>query len=90
VPDPWRGQGIGTSLLQTAEAIAISRGASHSFLSTFVFQARTFYENRGYRVVGTLEGYPPGAAYFWMRKDLRQNQVRAHLTDDTNSGIIFS
>jgi GNAT superfamily N-acetyltransferase len=70
VPNNWRRQGLGTSLLQAAEAMAISRGARHSFLSTFGFQARTFYEKQGYRVVGTLEGYPPGAAYFWMRKDL--------------------
>lgn len=70
VPENWRGQGIGSSLLQTAEAMAIGRGARHSFLTTFAFQARAFYERHGYTVVGTLEGYPPGSAYFWMRKDL--------------------
>ena len=76
VPDNLRGQGIGTSLLQTAETIALSRGVRHCFLSTFEFQARTFYEKQGYSVVGKLEGYPPGAAYFWMRKDLLQDQVQ--------------
>jgi GNAT superfamily N-acetyltransferase len=76
VPDSLRGQGIGTSLLLTAETIAIGRGARHSFLTTFEFQARTFYEKQGYSVVGRLEGYPPGAAYFWMRKDLLQNEVQ--------------
>jgi GNAT superfamily N-acetyltransferase len=70
VPENWRGQGIGSSLLQTAEALAIGRGARHSFLTTFAFQARAFYEKHGYTVAGTLEGYPPGSAYFWMRKDL--------------------
>ena len=72
VPDHLRGQGIGTSLLLTAETTATSRGIKHCFLSTFAFQARTFYEKHGYSVVGKLEGYPPGAAYFWMRKDLPQ------------------
>ncbi|MFN2241527.1 MAG: GNAT family N-acetyltransferase [Anaerolineae bacterium] len=70
VPEKWRGQGIGSSLLQTAEAMAVGRGARHSFLTTFAFQARAFYEKHGYTVAGTLEGYPPGSAYFWMRKDL--------------------
>jgi len=50
--------------------MAIGRGAQHSFLTTFAFQARGFYEKHGYTVAGTLEDYPPGSAYFWMRKDL--------------------
>lgn len=76
VPDNLRGRGIGTSLLQTAEAIAIGRGARHSFLTTFAFQARAFYEKHGYSVAGVLADYPPGAAYFWMRKDLPRDEVR--------------
>ena len=70
VPEELRGQGLGSRLLQTAEGIAARRGARHSFLTTFAFQARAFYEKHGYAVVGTLEGYPPGSTYFWMRKDL--------------------
>ena len=76
LPANLRGQGIGTSMLQTAEAVAARRGAKHCFLSTFAFQARTFYEKHGYSVAGRLEGYPPGATYYWMRKDLEQNQVQ--------------
>jgi predicted N-acetyltransferase YhbS len=70
VPNDLRGKGIGTSLLQTAETIAVNRGAKHCFLSTFEFQARSFYEKHGYYVVGKLEGYPPGSAFYWMRKDM--------------------
>ena len=70
VPAELRGQGVGSSLLTTAETEARRRGALHAFLTTFSFQARTFYAKRGYIVVGTLEGYPPGSAYFWMRKEL--------------------
>ena len=29
-----------------------------------------FYEKEGYRVVGEMAGYPPGATYYWMRKNL--------------------
>ena len=70
VPADARGQGIGTAVLQMAEATAFSRGARHVFLTTYEFQARMFYEKQGYYVVGTLEGYPPGSAYYWLRKDL--------------------
>ena len=70
IPAELRGNGIGTSLLQTAEALAKQKGAAQCFLFTFEFQARTFYEGHGYRIVGKLEGYPPGSTYYWMRKDL--------------------
>lgn len=70
IPEKLRGSGLGSSLLKTAETIAIQRGCTSSFLTTFAFQARAFYEKHGYTVVGTLEGYPPGSAYYWMRKDL--------------------
>ena len=70
VPGALRGQGVGSSLLSTAEAEARRRGAAHAFLTTFSFQARAFYATRGYIVVGTLADFPPGSAYFWMRKEL--------------------
>lgn len=76
VPAELRGAGIGGSLLTTAEAEAQRRGATHAFLTTFSFQARGFYAQRGYVVVGTLEDYPPGSAYFWMRKDFMHDQRR--------------
>jgi len=82
VPETWRGQGIGSSLLQTAEAMAVERGARHSFLTTFAFQARGFYERHGYTVAGTLEGYPPRSAYFWMRKDLSPDLAQRDLSHD--------
>ncbi len=70
IPGEFRGQGIGASLLQMAETIAIERGCTRCVLSTFEFQARVFYEKQGYYVTGKLEDYPPGSAYYWMRKDL--------------------
>lgn len=65
-----RGRGVGGQLLTAAEDEARQRGCSKSQLRTFSFQARGFYVKFGYRVVGTMEDYPPGGAYFWMRKDL--------------------
>jgi GNAT superfamily N-acetyltransferase len=70
IAEEYRGQGIGTSVLQKAKAIAIKRGCTRCVLSTFEFQARVFYEKQGYSVSGKLQDYPPGSAYYWMRKEL--------------------
>ena len=37
VPEEFRGKGIGTSLLQTAETIAVKRGCTRCFLSTIKY-----------------------------------------------------
>ncbi len=70
VAAPLRGHGYGRELLRYIEAIARTRGGAHVELKTYSFQARGFYEKQGYRVVGELEGFPPGASLYWMRKDL--------------------
>jgi hypothetical protein len=55
--------------LGPAEAEARQRGCAHAHLRTFSFQARGFYERCGDRVIGALEGYPPGGTLYWLRKD---------------------
>jgi GNAT superfamily N-acetyltransferase len=65
-----RGAGNATRLLQTAEAYAIERGCRGAFLSSHSFQARPFYEKRGYQVFGVLEDYPPGQQLFLLKKRL--------------------
>ncbi|MEM7127385.1 MAG: GNAT family N-acetyltransferase [Chloroflexota bacterium] len=64
-----RGRGVGRDVLTLAEHEAKSRGCLRASLRTFSFQARGFYEKQGYRIIGTLEDYPPGEAFYWMRKD---------------------
>jgi GNAT superfamily N-acetyltransferase len=53
-----RGRGLGTQLLDAAEAIARTRGCRGVWLGTFDFQARAFYERRGYRVFAELSDFP--------------------------------
>jgi len=65
-----RGRGHGTRLMQEAEAYASARGAIGATLETYSFQARPFYERLGYRVIGTIDDYPPGHAKFFLRKAL--------------------
>lgn len=66
----FRGKGIGGQLLAKAEETAKQMGATKALLTTYDFQARTFYEARGYQVVGEIKDYPPGCSYFTMVKTL--------------------
>ncbi|MCF6522249.1 GNAT family N-acetyltransferase [Streptomyces sp. JJ36] len=55
-----RGGGLGTRLMDGAEARAAALGCAHARVETWGFQAPDFYRKRGYRVVGVVEDYPPG------------------------------
>ncbi|HZP99229.1 MAG TPA: GNAT family N-acetyltransferase [Reyranella sp.] len=65
-----RGQDWGTRLMDEAEAYARERGAHSVELDTHSFQARPFYEARGYEVYGTLDNYPNEHKKFFLRKKL--------------------
>lgn len=68
VREALRGQGFGSRVMQLAEDEAIRRGCRGSYLDTFSFQARGFYERLGYVVFGALEDSPPGHSRFFMKK----------------------
>jgi GNAT superfamily N-acetyltransferase len=70
VQEPFRSKGYGTELMSCAEQYAVERGCTDSWLSTFSFQARPFYERLGYRLFGTLEDYPDSHSLFFMTKRL--------------------
>lgn len=67
-----RGLGHGCSLVLAAESAAIARGCHGSWLGTFDFQARDFYERMGYSVFAELPGFPPGHTHFHLRKLFEQ------------------
>ncbi|NKI94259.1 GNAT family N-acetyltransferase [Rhizobacter sp. SG703] len=70
VPADARGQGLGTQIMQRAEAEAVERGCVGAWLDTFEFQARGFYEKLGYTCFGQIDDYPPGFARYFMKKAL--------------------
>ena len=70
VEEGLRGQGWGARLLAAAEDEARIAGARNAYLETYSFQARPFYEARGYEVTGEIKDLPPGGVYYLMRKAL--------------------
>ena len=70
VHESARGQGLGTKLMIAAEELARQRGCTDVSLDTFEFQARPFYEKLGYKLFGTLEGFPPGYRQYYLTKKL--------------------
>ncbi len=71
VSEPLRHTGLGTRLMDQIEEVGARRGCTQAHLDTFSYQARPFYERRGYRVFAALNDYPPGHQRFFMEKPLR-------------------
>ncbi|HEY4169870.1 MAG TPA: GNAT family N-acetyltransferase [Reyranella sp.] len=70
IDDSVRGKDWGTRLMDQAETYGRERGCHSVTLDTHSFQARPFYESRGYEVFGTLDDYPKGHKKFFLRKKL--------------------
>ena len=70
VRDDERGSGLGTKLLEAAEAEILSRGCDRVALSTHSFQAQGFYARFGYTECGRTPGYPRGYDDIHMMKRL--------------------
>ena len=62
VDERYRGQGLGSVLLRSAEAEAVARGCAQVVLATHSFQAPGFYERMGYEKKYAIEGRPKGYA----------------------------
>ncbi|MBB4826283.1 GNAT superfamily N-acetyltransferase [Sporosarcina luteola] len=73
VHERYRRQGLGRQLLVKTEKIAIEKGAEKALVTTFEFQARSYYEEKGYEVVGKIKDYPPGCSYYTLVKLLVSN-----------------
>jgi GNAT superfamily N-acetyltransferase len=70
VPEPMRGQGVGSALVALAESEGLSRGCVGMFVDTFSFQAGPFYEKMGFSQFGALDDCPPGHRRLFFQKRL--------------------
>jgi GNAT superfamily N-acetyltransferase len=75
VRDVWvredlRRRGMGTRLLDAAEAEARRRGCTQVLLSSHSFQAPDFYRKRGFEVIAVVDDDPIGHREVFLRKRL--------------------
>ena len=70
VAEEYRGYGFASELLEEVEGEAREMGCHLAQLDTFDFQARGFYEKKGYRVFGELKDMPKGHSRYYMCKEL--------------------
>lgn len=69
VPESFRGQRLGSEILERAETIARERGCVGAWLDTYAFQAPDFYKKHGYELFGVIEDHPRGLRRFFFKKD---------------------
>jgi GNAT superfamily N-acetyltransferase len=70
IPEALRGSGIGSQVLQMAEAEGRRRGCRAAVLYTISFQAPEFYKKHGWREFGAIPCEPPGTSRVFLTKDL--------------------
>lgn len=70
VPEQARGEGIGSRLMEMAEALAREKSCVGIWLDTFDFQAPDFYKRLGFTEFGRLDDFPPGHQRFYLHKRL--------------------
>ncbi|RAP57315.1 GNAT family N-acetyltransferase [Oleiagrimonas sp. MCCC 1A03011] len=70
LPVSLRGSGLGSRILQMAEAEAKRRGCKAGVLYTISFQAPDFYRRHGWQAFGEVPCDPPGTSRIFMTKTL--------------------
>lgn len=69
VDKTFRHQGLGTKLLQEAEAMGKKRSAKFAVVHTMDWEGLPFYQKLGYTIEFTREGYSQNSKMFLLRKD---------------------
>ena len=75
VDSRFRGQGIGSNLLQAVESAARDGGCVESQIETLSRKTARIYLARGYRVMHHLCNYIPGLTLIVMTKELGESHI---------------
>lgn len=70
VDEAARGRGIGNLVMEAIETWASEQGIQNAYVGTAQFQARPFYEKRGYRVINTCVDQPIGYECYTLIKEI--------------------
>lgn len=70
LPDSLRGSGLGSRILQRAEAEAQRRGCVNGFVYTISFQAPDFYKRHGWTEFGRIPTESLGISRIFLSKQL--------------------
>jgi ribosomal protein S18 acetylase RimI-like enzyme len=65
-----RDQGIGSNMLSEIENLARSHGCAHILVEATAFQNNSFYENRDFKRLATIEKAFLGRDFYIMKKDI--------------------
>ncbi len=70
IDDEYRGQDIGTELINRIEKLARKEKLVGIRMETWDFQARGFYEKNGYIVYAEIKDCPPGTIDYFLKKEI--------------------
>ena len=70
VDEKFRGQGLGSKLLEAAEVEAKKRGCHSVHVDTMSWQAPEFYKKHGYKIISELDDIPDGNKKYHLIKNL--------------------
>lgn len=68
--EPYRGQGIGSTLMVMLLDIALTKAVTKIFVDTYDFQAQDFYQKHGFACIGVIPGYLLGHDRIFLKKTL--------------------
>lgn len=71
IDEKYRNNHIGTMLIEKIEELAKSKNLTGIRMETWNFQARGFYEKKGYEVYAQFEDCPPGTIEYFLKKRLK-------------------
>jgi GNAT superfamily N-acetyltransferase len=67
---PYRGQGLGTTLMEKALGYGKAQGCSIAFVDTMSFQALGFYQKLGFVHEFTRTGFAHNTVLYYLKKEL--------------------